>query len=111
MGKVALVTGSSRGIGASIAADLAAAGAQVVVNYVRGREAAQAVCEQIESSGGNAYHEPGDVSNVDDVKTLVARIKERSGRLDVLITTRGFCATARSRRCSSTTGKPSSTRT
>jgi acetoacetyl-CoA reductase len=89
-GKVALVTGSSRGIGASIAAELARVGAHVVVNYVRGKDAANHVVGQITEAGGSAHAEGGDVSKLDDVALMVDHIKERCGRLDILVNNAGI---------------------
>jgi len=79
-GKTALVTGGSRGIGAAIARELAAAGAQVVVGYRSGQEEAEAVAGEI---GGRAVQ--ADVSNADDAKRLV----EDAGDLDILVNNAG----------------------
>ncbi len=90
LGRVAVVTGGSRGIGSSIARELAASGATVVVNYIRGAEAAAGVVAQIEASGGTATTEAGDVSDYEQVGDMFARIKERYGRLDVLVNNAGI---------------------
>ena len=90
LGRVAVVTGGSRGIGASIARELAASGATVVVNYVRGAEAAAGVVAQIEAAGGRASTEAGDVSKADDVEAMFGRVKENHGRLDVLVNNAGI---------------------
>jgi acetoacetyl-CoA reductase len=90
LGRVAVVTGSSRGIGSSIAQELARAGAHVVVNYVRGAEAAAGVVARIEGEGGRASSEAGDVSKVDDVRALFERIQSKLGRLDVLVNNAGI---------------------
>jgi acetoacetyl-CoA reductase len=89
-GRVALVTGSSRGIGAAIVTELARHGAHVVVNYVRGKDGADAVVRKIVESGGNAYAEGADVSDYDEVEALMGRIVEREGRLDILINNAGI---------------------
>ena len=90
LGRVAVVPGGSRGIGASIARVLAASGATVVVNYVRGAEAAAGVVAQIEAGGGSAHAEAGDVSSYEDVKAMLGRVHERYGRLDVLVNNAGI---------------------
>jgi acetoacetyl-CoA reductase len=90
LGRVAIVTGSSRGIGASIAEELAKAGAHVVINYVRGADAAAGVVARIEATGGNASSEGGDVSKVDDVMAMLGRVRERFGRVDVLVNNAGI---------------------
>jgi len=86
----ALVTGSSRGIGRAIALELAAAGAEVVVNYARSAEAAAAVVAAIEHRGGRAYALQGDVSQEAEAMALVNGALERSGRLDVLVNNAGI---------------------
>jgi acetoacetyl-CoA reductase len=80
LGRVALVTGGSRGIGSSIARELAASGATVVVNYIRGSEAAAGVVAQIEA----------DVSNYEEVGAMFGRIKERYERLDIIVNNAGI---------------------
>ena len=77
LGRVAVVTGSSRGIGAAIARELAASGATIIVNYVSGAEAAAGVVAQIEAAGGSAMAECGNVSNFEDVRGMFERIKRR----------------------------------
>jgi acetoacetyl-CoA reductase len=90
LGRVAVVTGSSRGIGASIAKEMARSGAHVVVNYVRGADAAAGVVAAIEGAGGRASAEAGDVSKEDEVAQLFDRVRERQGRLDILINNAGI---------------------
>jgi acetoacetyl-CoA reductase len=89
-GRVALVTGSSRGIGAAIVAELARHGAHVVVNYVNGKDAASAVVGAIEAAGGSAHAEAGDVSKIDDVRSLFDRLLSTTGRLDILVNNAGI---------------------
>jgi len=88
-GKVAVVTGASKGIGASIAKSLAAAGANVVVNYASSREGADQVVAEIAGSGGKAIAVQGDVSKSDDVRRVFAAAKESFGALDVLVNNAG----------------------
>jgi acetoacetyl-CoA reductase len=90
LGRVAIVTGGSRGIGSAIARELSVAGAHIIVNYVTGVEAAAGVVAQIEAAGGTADAEAGDVSQVDDVRALFERIKSRYGRLDILVNNAGI---------------------
>lgn len=87
--KVALVTGSSRGIGRGIALRLAADGFQVVVNYRSGAEAAAEVVEAIEAEGGEAIAVQADVTEGAAVEALVAQTLERFGRVDVLVNNAG----------------------
>lgn len=89
-GRVALVTGSSRGIGSAIVTELARHGAHVIVNYVRGKDAADHVVRKIVDAGGTAHAEPGDVSSYDDVTQMFERIVSREGRLDILINNAGI---------------------
>ena len=75
-GKVAVVTGASKGIGAGIAKGLAAAGASVVVNYASSKEGADRVVAEITSKGGKAIAVQGDVAKAADVKRLFAETKK-----------------------------------
>jgi len=89
VGKVAVVTGASKGIGAGIAKQLAAEGAAVVVNYASSKEGADQVVNEIQSSGGKAIAVQGDVAKSQDVTRLFAEASKAFGRLDVLINNAG----------------------
>lgn len=88
-GKVAIVTGASKGIGAGIAKGLGAEGAAVVVNYASSREGADHVVKEITSKGGKAIAVQGDMSKSADVKRLFAETKKAFGKLDVLVNNAG----------------------
>jgi 3-oxoacyl-[acyl-carrier protein] reductase len=88
-GKVAVVTGASKGIGAGIAKALGAEGAAVVVNYSSSREGADRVVAEIKAKGGKAIAVQGDVSKAADVRRLFAATKEAFGALDVLVNNAG----------------------
>jgi 3-oxoacyl-[acyl-carrier protein] reductase len=88
-GKVAVVTGASKGIGAGIAKGLAAKGAAVVVNYASSREGADRVVAEITAQGGKAIAVQGDVSKAADVTRLFAETKASFGGLDVLVNNAG----------------------
>ncbi len=84
-GKVALVTGSSRGIGRACAIKLAQAGADVIVNYVTSRAAAMEAAVQIDRLGSRAYVVKADVGEEDDVESMVEFISKSIGRLDIIV--------------------------
>jgi len=88
-GKVAVVTGASKGIGAGIAKALASEGAAVVVNYVSSKAGADAVVDAIVGAGGKAIAVRADVSKAADAKALIAAAVEQFGRLDVLVNNSG----------------------
>ena len=83
--KVAVVTGASKGIGAAIAKQFAAAGAKVVVNYATSKEGADKVVKEITENGGTAIAVQADVSNEADVTRLFEETKKTFGALDVLV--------------------------
>lgn len=89
-GKVALVTGGSRGIGAAVALRLAEAGAAVALTYVRAKEQAQAVAEQIESGGGRAIIVRADLTEPDAAVAAVEQTVRELGRIDILVNNAGF---------------------
>ena len=89
-GQVALVTGASRGIGAAIAKELAAAGATVVVNYASSPAAAEAVVAEITAAGGQAWAHQANVADEEQVDGLVKAVLDREGRLDVLVNNAGI---------------------
>jgi len=89
-GKVAVVTGASKGIGAAIAKCLGAAGASVVVNYASSKEGADLVVAQIASDGGKAIAVQGDVSKAADVVRLFEETKTAFGPVDVLVNNAGI---------------------
>ena len=89
-GKVAVVTGASKGIGASIAEHLAAEGASVVVNYASSRAGADAVVKHITEKGGKAIAVQGDVSKSKDIANLFAETKKAYGKLDILVNNAGI---------------------
>ena len=88
-GKVAIVTGASKGIGADIAKGLAKEGASVVVNYASSKEGADKVVAEITRNGGKAVAVQGDVAKAADVQRIFAETKKAFGKLDVLVNNAG----------------------
>ena len=84
-GRVALVTGGSRGIGRACALRLAQAGADITINYVVNRQAAMTVADEIAALGRRVLVVKADVSEQDDVRSMMDAIKEHFGRLDILL--------------------------
>lgn len=89
LGKVAVVTGASKGIGAAIAKALGGAGASVVVNYASSKAGADAVVEAIEAAGGKAVAVRADVTKADQAKALIDTTVETFGALDILVNNSG----------------------
>lgn len=89
-GKVAVVTGASKGIGANIAKHLGAAGASVVVNYASSRSGADKVVDEITGAGGKAVAVQGDVSKQADIDKLFAETISAFGKVDVLVNNAGI---------------------
>jgi len=88
--KVALVTGSSRGVGRAIALAYAKEGAKVVVNYTSNQSAADEVVEKIKGLGSDAIAVKADVAKAAEAQTLVKAAIERFGKLDILVNNAGF---------------------
>ena len=89
-GKVAVVTVASKGIGAAIAQQLAAEGAQVVVNYASSKEGADKTVQAITAKGGKAIAVKGDVSKAKEVENLFAETRKAYGKLDILVNNAGI---------------------
>jgi 3-oxoacyl-[acyl-carrier protein] reductase len=89
-GKVAIVTGASRGIGRAIALELAQVGAKVAVNYASSSGAADELVAQIVGIGGEAIAICADVSKADQIDTLVSTVMDKWGRIDVLVNNAGI---------------------
>ena len=89
-GKVAIVTGGSKGIGATIAKELASYGVKVAVNYNSSAEAAEKVVNEIKENGGECIAIQADVSYPDQAKRLVEETKEAFGQLDILVNNAGI---------------------
>lgn len=88
-GKVAVVTGASKGIGAAIAKHLAAAGSAVVVNYASSKEGADNVVAEITAAGGRAVAARGDVSKQEEAESIVRAAIDNFGKLDILVNNSG----------------------
>lgn len=89
-GKIALVTGGSRGIGRACALGLARAGADVAVNYLEKQGAAEEVCALVQSYGRRAYPFRADVSNSSEVKRMVQAVEQQMGGVDILVNNAGI---------------------
>src|ERR1700678_1339985 len=88
-GKIALITGGSRGIGAAIATRLAAEGANVAITYTKGADAAASVVKEIDRAGGKAIAIQADAADADAVKAAVEKMFAKFGRLDILVNNAG----------------------
>src|SRR6185436_1730058 len=93
VGKVAVVTGASKGIGAAIAKALAAEGAAVVVNYASSRGDADRIVAEINGDGGRAIAAQANVARKEDIERLFAETKKAFGALDILINNAGIYET------------------
>lgn len=89
-GKVALVTGASRGIGRAIALAFASEGADLAVNYLHSEHAAQQVVAEIDGFGRRSFSIRADVSSREEVEGMVSHVVERLGRLDILVNNAGI---------------------
>ncbi len=89
-GKKALITGSSRGIGAEIAKKMATLGAEVIVNYASSKDRAEKVKSEIEAAGGTAHVIQADISDFADAKNLVKESYKTMGGLDILVNNAGI---------------------
>ncbi|PKG34287.1 MULTISPECIES: 3-oxoacyl-ACP reductase [Psychrobacter] len=83
--KVGIVTGASRGLGAQIAQQMAAAGASICVNYLNSKEAAEAVVADIVAAGGQAFAYQADVTELEQVQALAKAVVARYGRIDIVV--------------------------
>src|ERR1700722_15021979 len=90
MGKVAVVTGASKGIGASIAKELAAQGAAVVVNYASSKDGADKVVGEITEAGGRARAVGGNVSRPEEIERLFDETRKTYGKVDILVNNAGL---------------------
>ena len=89
-GKIAVVTGGSRGIGASIAKGLGREGATVVINYNHSQEEAEAVVEEIKSMGSSAVALQADISEAEATKVFIEKVLGNFGRIDILVNNAGI---------------------
>ena len=89
-GKIALVTGASRGIGEAIALELARKGADIAVNYSSDEAGAKAVVGKIEKLGRKAMAAKGNVANEEQVRKMINEIKEKFGRIDLIVNNAGI---------------------
>src|SRR6201993_114415 len=89
-GKVALVTGASKGIGAGIARELASRGAAVAVNYAGSKAAAEKLVAEIKAAGGKAVAVQADLSNSDAIGPFVANVARELGPIDILVNNAGI---------------------
>ncbi len=89
-GKIAVVTGGSRGIGAAIATGLGKEGATVVINYNHSDKEAQAIVEKIETFGSTAIALQADISDADATRVFIEKVLEKFGRVDILINNAGI---------------------
>lgn len=89
-GKVALITGASRGIGRAIALEFAKAGADVIINYHKSQEKAKELADLIESQGRKAYLTPFDVGNSMEVKEAIKALEEKIGVIHILVNNAGI---------------------
>src|SRR5688500_11870094 len=94
-GKVAIVTGASRGIGRAIALGLAGNGWHVAINYARSADAAEEAKREVESRGGRALVVQADVSNTDDRKRLVDETTQSLGPIELLVNNAGVAPDVR----------------
>jgi 3-oxoacyl-[acyl-carrier protein] reductase len=93
-GKVAVVTGASKGIGAGIAKELAREGASVVVNYATSRSGAEKVVAEIEAAGGKAIAVGGSVAVASEIEGIFVAVKQAFGKVDILVNNAGVYAFA-----------------
>src|SRR5690242_6108500 len=89
-GKIAVVTGGSRGIGAAIAKELGREGATVVINYNESHKLAQEVVEEIKASGSSAMALQADVSQAEPTKIFIEEVLVKFGRVDILVNNAGI---------------------